>query len=142
MCYITLEDDTGSMELIAFQKALDSGGGYVRENEGLIIKGRISARDDKEPQIMVDTIRPLSDLDILPLVPEVKENRKLWIKLPGAEDPRLRRIELILTMFPGSQQMIIWCEKEKKRIGAKCLIHEALIQELKEMLGAENVVVQ
>ena len=142
MCYITLEDDTGSMELIAFQKALDSGGGYVRENEGLIIKGRISARDDKEPQIMVDTIRPLSDLDILPLVPEVKENRKLWIKLPGAEDPRLRRIELILTMFPGSQQMIIWCEKEKKRIGAKCLIHEAIIQELKEMLGAENVVVQ
>ena len=142
MCYITLEDDTGSMELIAFQKALDSGGGYVRENAGLIVKGRISARDDKEPQIMVDSIRPLTDLNILPLVEEVKDNQKLWIKLPGAKDPRLRRIELILTMFPGSQQMIIWCEKEKKRIGAKCLIHEALIQELKEMLGAENVVVQ
>ena len=142
MCYITLEDDTGSMELIAFQKALDSGGGYVRENAGLIVKGRISARDDKEPQIMVDSIRPLTDLNILPLVEEVKDNQKLWIKLPRAEDPRLRRIELILTMFPGSQQMIIWCEKEKKRIGAKCLIHEALIQELKEMLGAENVVVQ
>ena len=45
-------------------------------------------------------------------------------------------------MFPGTQQMIIWCEREKKRIGARCLIHPALVQELKEMLGEENVVVK
>ncbi len=142
MCYITLEDDTGSMELLAFQKALDSGGGYVHENAALIIKGRISVRDEKEPQIMVDSIRPLTDLSIPALVEEPKTNQKLWIKLPGADDARLHRIELILTMFPGDQQMIIWCEREKKRIGAKCLIHKALIEELKEMLGEENVVLK
>ena len=45
-------------------------------------------------------------------------------------------------MFPGAQQMIIWCEREKKRIGARCLIHRALVQELKELLGDENVVVK
>ena len=151
MSYITLEDDTGSMELIAFQKALDSGGGYVRDNAALIIRGRISVRDEKEPQIMVDSIRPLSDIGTLAQpareqrstpIPQPVANQKLWVKLPGAEDARLHKIELILTMFPGTQQMIIWCEREKKRIGASCLIHPALVQELKELLGDENVVIK
>ena len=150
MSYIMLEDDTGSIELIAFQKALDSGGCYVVENASLIVRGRISVRDEKEPQIMVDSIRPLSDIGTLaqtaavqkPAAPAAQPGQKLWVKLPGADDPRLHKIELILTMFPGTQQMIIWCEREKKRIGARCLIHPALVQELKEMLGEENVVVK
>ena len=54
----------------------------------------------------------------------------------------MKRIELILTMFPGEQQMIIWCAKEQKRVGARCLIHEGLILELREMLGDENVVLK
>ena len=70
------------------------------------------------------------------------EGAKLWVKLPGADCPELKRIELILTMFPGQQQMIIYCEKEKKRIGASCVIHEALVAELKEMLDEKNVVVK
>ena len=150
MSYIMLEDDTGSIELIAFQKALDTGGCYVVENASLIVRGRISVRDEKEPQIMVDSIRPLSDIGTLaqtaavqkPAAPAVQPGQKLWVKLPGADAPRLHKIELILTMFPGTEQMIIWCEREKKRIGARCLIHPALVQELKEMLGEENVVVK
>ena len=150
MSYIMLEDDTGSIELIAFQKALDTGGCYVVENASLIVRGRISVRDEKEPQIMVDSIRPLSDIGTLaqtaavqkPAAPAAQPGQKLWVKLPGADDPRLHKIELILTMFPGTEQMIIWCEREKKRIGARCLIHPALVQELKEMLGEENVVVK
>ena len=57
-------------------------------------------------------------------------------------DPMLKRIQLILTMFPGQQQMIIYCQAEKKRMGARCLIHEGLVEELKERLGSENVVVK
>ena len=107
---------------------------------------------------MLDSIRPLSDADaVLPArepgrsAPPPREaprnapppaEQKLWVKLPSREDPRLHRIELILKMFPGQQQMILWCEKEKKRIGARCLIHEGLILELQEMLGKENVVIK
>ena len=140
MSYIQLEDDTGTMEVLAFQRALDQGGAYVKEDAPLIINGKISVRDEKEPQIMADNIRPISDIDMLKTGPE--KEKKLWVKLPSRYDPAMKRIELILTMFPGTQQMIIWCEREKKRIGAKCLIHEGLVLELKEMLGDENVVVR
>ncbi len=142
MAYVNLEDDSGSMELMAFQRALDTGGGYIKDNNAIIVKGRISARDEKEPQLMVDSIRPISDLNVLGSDAPPPREAKLWIKVKSADEPLLKRIKLILTMFPGSGQMIIYCEKEKKRMGTNCLIHQSLIDELKELLGAENVVVK
>ena len=142
MAYIQLEDDTGSMELIAFARALDTGGAYVKDGAPLIIKGRISVRDEKEPQIMVDSIRPLSDADEPGTSAPPPRQPKLWVKLPSESDPSMARIKLILEMFPGTGQMIIYCSDSKKRIGASCVIHDALVAELKEMLGEENVVVK
>jgi DNA polymerase-3 subunit alpha len=142
MAYIQLEDDTGSMELIAFARALDTGGAYVKDGAPLIIKGRISVRDEKEPQIMVDSIRPLSDADEPGTSAPPPRQPKLWVKLPSESDPAMARIKLILEMFPGTGQMIIYCADSKKRIGASCVIHDALVAELKEMLGDGNVVVK
>ena len=147
MSYINFEDDTGAIELIAFQRALDTGGGYIRDNAALVVKGRISVRDEKEPQLMVDSIQPIEELSNMRAESVKREappsrDAKLWVKLDSAENPALKRIELILTMFPGEGQMIIYCEKEKKKLAARCVIHEALIAELKEMLGDGNVIVK
>jgi DNA polymerase-3 subunit alpha len=54
----------------------------------------------------------------------------------------MRHLELVLKMFPGSDQMVIWCEREQKRIGARCQIHEVLLDELRETFGSDNVVVK
>ena len=144
MCYVQLEDDSGAMELIVFQKALDTGGGYIQNNAAILARGRISVRDEKAPQLMVDTIQPLAEVGARtsPEPPRPASGQKLWVKLPSRYDPVMKRIGLVLKMFPGPQQMILLCEREQKRIGANCLIHEALIDELKEMLGEGNVVVK
>ena len=145
MSYVVLEDDSGSIELIVFQKVLDTAGSYIVDNQAVLVRGRISLRDEKDAQIVVESLRPISDIGMpgeqLP-ADKPKEEEKLWIKVPSASDPVMRRIQLILTMFPGNRQMIIWCETEKKRLGTKCLIHEGLILELQELLGKETVVVK
>ena len=157
MSYVQLEDDTGLIEMIAFQKVLDASQKYISDNNAVIVRGRISLRDEKEPQLMVENLRPLSELGADMSEKELENDmrrpsvgrqaqaqaeKKLYVKLPSAQSPALKRIELILTMFPGQGQLVIWCEAEKKRIGARCLIHEALIDELSEMLGEENVVIK
>ena len=119
MSYITLEDDTGSMELIAFQRALDQGGGYVQDAAALLVRGRISLRDEKEPQLMVDSFRPLSDLtapgrSAAPNraegpVPAANRGSTLYIRLPSREDPLFRRVSLLRTMFPGTDRMVETC---------------------------------
>ena len=45
-------------------------------------------------------------------------------------------------MFPGKQQIVLYFEDTKKRAAAPCLIHDALIEELQELAGTENVVVK
>ena len=156
MSYITLEDDTGAMEVIAFQRVLDQSSMFIKDNAALIVRGRISVRDEKEPQLMADTIRPIEEADSMkaaaarpdgapkpaPHGNDPATQQKLWVKLPAADDPRIKRIELILTMFPGQQQMVIYCAREKRKLTARCIIHDSLVAELKEMLGEENVVVK
>ncbi|NLH00615.1 MAG: DNA polymerase III subunit alpha, partial [Clostridiales bacterium] len=141
MAYIQLEDATGSIELIAFQRVLDVSGGYIRESAPVIVKGMISVRDEKDPQIMVETLRPLTDIEPLGREELPKKEKTLWVKIPSKDDPRMKRIELVKIMFEGNERMIIYCEDTKKRLTTGCIIHDAFIKELKEMLGDENVVV-
>ena len=146
MAYVNLEDDSGTMELIMFQRALDTGRQYLKENNAIVVRGRISVRDEKEPQIMVDTIRPLTDLgaaqpdaDTHSALPA---KQKLYVRLSSTDAKHLRRIELLLEMFPGDAQMVLFFADSGKRLGATCVIHKALLRELREMLGEDNVVVK
>lgn len=143
MSYIQLEDASGTMELIAFQRVLDTAGGYIKENMPVAVKGRISIRDEKEPQLMLETLRPLADAE----PPEAAEKRAvartIWVKLPSEDDPRVDRIEKLLVMFESEDdRIVLYFEDTKKRMAAGCLAHEALVRELEELLGAENVVVR
>ena len=143
MAYVTLEDDTGSMELLAFSRVLEESGNYLQVNLPILVYGRISVRDEKAPQLMCDRVRPLDQVKGN-LPPEEGEERakKLYIRIPSLDDPRWERIKLVLTMFPGTEQIVVKCEDTGKRLGTVCLVHPALIQELNELLGAENVVVR
>ena len=61
MAYVTVEDDTAAIEMLAFSNVLSQYGGYLRENSPVVITGRLSLRDDKEPQIVINRARPISD---------------------------------------------------------------------------------
>ncbi len=163
MSYVTLEDDTGSMELLAFQRALDQGGGYLRENAAVCCTGRISVRDEKDPQLMLDAVYPLDGLTDQTIaaiqnaardggyaarrMPEIQPRTRpaektLWVRLPSRDDPAFRRIELVLTMFPGTEPLVVYFADTKKRLGARCVIHPALVEELTGLLGEANVVIK
>jgi len=148
MAYITLEDDTGDIELLTFSRTLDQDGAYIAENNPVVVRGKISVRDEKDPQILVDQIRPVSALETenLPSIATAaraaEKQKKLYVRLPNADHPAYAKIRLILTMFPGEEQMVLYLKSEEKRLSARCVIHPALVEELQEMLGTENVVVK
>ena len=141
----------------------------MQVGEAVIISGKLSARDEKEPQIVVDSLRPITDVtesgewrdpvagaDILRTQAQFQqhaagssatdrppaEEKKLFVKLQSADCPQYERLKLIHIMFPGREQMVIHFSDTKKSVGTKCVIHNAFIRELREMLGEENVVVK
>jgi len=140
MAYLTLDDGTGNIELLAFQRVIDESGGYMQAEALVLVYGKISARDDKDPQIILETLRPITDTENI-TAPE-PANKTLYVKLGSENDPEYERLKLVHMMFPGNQRMVIHFDDTKKNVGAKCIIHDAFLEELSLMLGDKNVVVK
>jgi DNA polymerase-3 subunit alpha len=140
MAYVTLDDGTGSIEALAFQKTLESFGKYLRVNNPIIAEGKLSARDDKEPQLMLNAASLLSSGNSARSA-ELPQ-RKLYVKLPSEEGEHYERLKLVLSMFPGKEAIVMCFADTNKRLMGNCLIHDALLEDFSEMLGRENVVLR
>ena len=151
MAYVTLEDDTDSMELLAFSNVLSQFGGYLQENSAVLVQGRISVRDEKEPQLVINAVRPLSDFESAS-EPEPEEpkkqtlqpapGQKLWLKLPSEDSLEYRKTKAVLNMFPGQLPVVLYFTDTKLRRGTQVLAEEEMFSELKAILGEENVVLK
>jgi len=147
MAYISLDDGTGTIELLAFQKVLDESGGYMQAEELVVVYGKISERDEKEPQIVVNKLRPITDAANLTAPSKAKtdtaaQSKTLFVKLDSENSDKYEKLKLAHMMFPGNEQMVIIFEDTKKKVGAKCVIHDAFLSELNSILGESNVVVR
>ena len=147
MAYITLEDDTASIEMLAFSNVLSQYGGYLKENQPVVIVGRVSMRDDKEPQVVINRARPMSDYtgNIVeePEVPtQPPQDGVLYLRLPSEEMPLFGKVRAILNMFPGSSRVVVYFADTKQRRGSTCSLDSRMLAELNLVLGQENVVIK
>ena len=148
MAYVTVEDDTAGIEMLAFSNVLSQYGGYLKENSPVVITGRLSIRDEKEPQIVVNRARPISDYADGAMQPEEETPRTpvrtgtLYLKISGEGDPVYRKIKAILNMFPGDSSVVLYFADTKLRRGTRCILAEPMLRELKNVLGDGNVVVK
>ena len=138
MAYVVLEDATGSMELLCFSRTLSESGAYLKVNLPVVVTGRVSIRDEKAPQLMVDRVVPLSGKQP---AGGAADDQVLWIKLPDGGES-LSWLGKLMNMFPGESTAIVYLADIKKRRQTRCVIHEALLAELRETLGEENVVLK
>ena len=145
MAYVTLEDDTGSMELLVFSNAIDRYGNYMAENAAVVISGKISVRDEKAPQLIVNQAWPLEhysaakklNLDVKPI-----DIKRLYLQIPSENSRENRRIRPVLQMFPGKIPVTLYYADVKLRRQTFCLPDPDLLQELREILGDKNVVLK
>ena len=152
MAYVTIEDDTASIELIVFSNALNEHGGYLRENAPVVVVGKLSLREDKEPQIIVNRVRPMSDFtdpyvkpflnELIPQKPEPEESSTLYLRLSAEGCREYRKVRAIVNMFPGNSLVVIFFADTRKRLAGRCLLRNSMIEELKNVLGEANVVLK
>ena len=148
MAYVTLEDDTASIEMLAFSNVLSQFGSYLRENSPVVIVGRLSLRDDKEPQIVINRARPISDFSQPELLPQQPERKRrthsgtLYLRLPSEQDVRYPKVKAILNMFPGEQPVVLYFADTGSRRGTRCVLMDSMVSELKNVLGEGNVVIK
>ena len=149
MAYVVLEDDTGSMEMLCFARVLENYGSYLKEGQVICARGKLSVRDEKAPQLMCDFARPLTDgtapveLTEAEETPPQAKGKTLYLKLPSMDSPEMEHLRRVLYMFEGKSNPVrIRLADSGKLIGTTCDLHDSLVREMQEKLGAENVVVK
>lgn len=59
MAFVELEDMYGSIEIIVFPKVLATYTNILKEDEIVLVEGRISQREDEGPKLLLDRIKPM-----------------------------------------------------------------------------------
>ena len=140
MAYVTVEDDTAAIEMLAFSNVLSQYGGYLRENSPVVVTGRLSLRDDKEPQMVINRARPISDYANEASVPEESVQKPaapktgtLYLRLPSQDEKLYPKVRAMLNMFPGDSSVVLYFADTKQRRGTRCVLMESLLRELKNV---------
>ena len=112
-----------------------------------MVRGRLSVRDEKAPQVLADSVYPLSTVKggtppPAPKGEKLLEGQTLYLKFPSLDHPAVRHMKLVFEMFPGTTPVKMVMADTRKVYATHALLHEALIQEARETLGDENVVVK
>jgi DNA polymerase-3 subunit alpha len=148
MAYVELEDETGTIELIVFPKTLERCSVYLKEDSGVLVRGRLSFREDRDPQILCESIRPITDLDkkesqsITQAKTPEKNGMKLYIKLPSKADQLTSKVKPMLSMFPGGVPVVLYYADTGSKEGCRIDPDTRLINRLNELLGEKNVVLK
>jgi DNA polymerase-3 subunit alpha len=131
--------------MLAFSNVINQYGGYLRENAPVVVTGRLSFRDDKDPQIVINRARPISDFENgqeTELNSQVSTDQTLYLRLPTEDGNLFTKVRAMLNMFPGNNPVVVYFEDTKVRRGSRCGIDKRLLDELANVLGKENVVVK
>ncbi|MCI2056888.1 MAG: DNA polymerase III subunit alpha [Oscillibacter sp.] len=149
MAYVVVEDDTAAIELLCFSRTLDTCGSYLRENQAVIIKGKLTVRDEKAPQIICDSAQPLGGEIGTAAEPtaqivgsKIQPGNVLYLKFPTKECPEMKHMKLVFEMFPGTTPVKMVMADTRQVLGTSSMLHQALITEAVETLGENNVVIK
>ena len=135
MAYVTLEDDTAAMELLAFSNVIAKNGSLLKENTPVVVEGRLSVRDEKVPQMVINDLKPIAQA-------ETVAPSRLYLKLPTEGCPADRKVRAILSMFPGQMQAVLYFADTGLRRGTNCSVREDMLNELRDLLGKNAVILK
>ena len=134
MAFLTVEDLTGSVEVLVFPKNYEAQRELFTEDARLFIRGRVSLGEEPAGKLILEKAAPFSQIP-----------RELWIKFPNIEAYKEREQRLLRTLSQaeGSDSVGIYLEKERaKKIlppNWKVEITQELIDGLSEDFGKENI---
>ncbi|MFQ5706061.1 MAG: DNA polymerase III subunit alpha [bacterium] len=140
MAFLTLEDFTGTAEVIVFSKSFANFQELIHPDAMIVVSGRTSCREDEETKILCDEIVALDEV-------WSRYAKKLYLTLDtlGLDDPTLNQVTDILKQNPGDCHIFINLKvpHENERIirANKLSVkpNPEVIHQLRNILGRENV---
>ncbi len=134
MAFVTLEDLTGSLEVIVFPKAYEAYSDLLKEDGKVFIQGKCSLEEEKDSKLIA---RSVVSFDSVP--------RQVWIRFRDQEAYAAGSDQLlkIVDQHGGRDQVVIYMENPRamKKLppGQGIRGDEKVLEELRDAFGRENV---
>lgn len=198
MAFLSVEDDSGEMEVVVFPKTLERFSHLLTEEAPLCIVGQLSLRDDEDPKLLANSMVPLVDnahfseetpdsrqnaapTAFAKTAPEVRTSQpeplrtaapaqqnaqrqsapvsgwqpyqplcpsRVYLRVDSADENcrEFRKAVNLVEIFCDGTTEVIFYDKSKsayvKMNGVRLAASPFVVNELKELLGEENVVVR
>ncbi len=133
MCFLEIEDLTGSLEVVVFTDTYEKYRSLLVEDKVVLVKGVINSREEEEKKVICKEISLLQD-----------EPLQLFLKIEKKENVnKLFELKELLVNEPGNIPVYLYFSESSKVIltEEKCWVkeEEALFTDLKQLLGEKNV---
>ena len=156
MAFLNVEDTSGSIEVIVFPKILMENSTLLEEGRVLVFYGRLDLRDEEPSKLICEHIYTLETAKDYYLrkgsaaketsAPSKKKRSGLFLKFPTEFTPEQAQAEKLLAIFDGRTPLYYYFADTGKYVlqpsDRSVDVNEPLINELKRVLGEENVVFQ
>ncbi len=165
MAFITVEDQSGAIELIAFTHTLQQIESRLTEGKAVLATGKVSARENEGAKVILNQLPPLTETAVRKLVngypsnsmqsprfssivPDIvnKQPKGLYIRVPSLKSYECTRASRIISMQKGDVPVIFSLTQEngKKVVSKKlrCWVDPSLVNRLEEAIGESNVYVK
>lgn len=107
MAFVLLEDLYGSIETIIFPKIYEKVAALIMPDSLIMVKGRLSIRDDEAPKIICEEVQPLVKINTSSVYVLVEDDR-----IAREINPSLKQA---LINFKGNTPLYLCTKKERKK---------------------------
>ena len=160
MAYVTVEDDTAAIELVVFPKALQQCGAYLTADSAVLLTGRIDAREEEAPKVLLNEAQPLNEGAVNALTTAEKPAasvfsdaeaakrapHKLYIRLDSLKGVKWPGIRAVLSTCPGDTPVYLYPLDTKKTTLVSrrlwCRPDENILQKLRFLLSEDDVIIK
>lgn len=135
MAFIKLEDLTAVIEVIVFPKTLDRIRNLITNDALVVLKGRVSMKEDEATKIICETVEPLEKVN----------SSKLYVRvddLKRAKEIKPKLIE-VTSEYPGDTPLYVFTANDRKnyRMPRQMWVNleSDIFIELEKIFGENNV---
>ncbi|MBE6717954.1 MAG: DNA polymerase III subunit alpha [Ruminococcaceae bacterium] len=154
MCFVTLEDRNGQIEVIVFSSVLEEYGYMLTLDNIVAVRGDISARGENEVKIILQKAEILKTNDefvkynkvyVQPQKTDRQDERVLYLRVNDMESIEFKKALNLVEIFDGKTKVVFYDASKKQYVsanGRSIEISDKVIGFFNDLLGKENVVVK
>lgn len=155
MAFLTVEDMNGEIEVLVFAATLERYGALIREDEPILLRGRLSLREDSDAKVVCEQIEriptaeqltqrdPSPDRSSLEPVHKSHTRNGLFLRVDALDAAPARQAKKILRIFDG-EEPVYYFTPDGGYVRAPrsewVSVNEPMLRELQAILGKANVV--